>query len=80
MTTAETATNSKQSRRSAEWELIELRLRRPLPQLLEEGLAAGKSLKQLATEWGVSPLTVQKWARNLNYQIHWTAPDGRVLR
>jgi hypothetical protein len=67
-------------RRSAEWELVELRHGKPLPELLEEGLRAGKSLGKLAREWRVGTVTIQKWANELGYRTDWVRPDGTALR
>jgi hypothetical protein len=79
-TAARTEEPQKKSKRSAEWRLVEMRMASEVPRLLEEGLAAGKSLNQLSKEWGVHYLTVQNWAKELGYKLHWTAPDGRALR
>lgn len=57
---------------------LEARYQRPVRELILEALQSGRSLSALAEEWGVQPVTVQRWARANGIRQVWMV-DGREV-
>jgi len=49
--------------------LIEREQGQPLEEILRRGLEAGKTREQIATELGVSRLTLRRWIQKLGAQV-----------
>lgn len=65
--------------KSAEMQLIEERLKRPVEELMVDGLREGKSLTQLAAEWGVQPLTAMRWAKLFGIRRDWVLSTNEPI-